>query len=114
MFNKLLIANRGEIACRIARSARQLGVSPIAVYSDADRNARHVDECERAVYIGEAAAVRSYLCIDKILDAAQTRRRRCDTSGLWFSCRECAIRRFMHGARICFYWAVECGDTRDG
>ena len=71
MFNKLLIANRGEIACRIARSARQLGVSPIAVYSDADRNARHVDECDRAVYIGEAAAVRSYLCADKILDAAQ-------------------------------------------
>ena len=72
MFNKLLIANRGEIACRIARSARQLGVSPIAVYSDADRNARHVDECDRAFYIGEAAAAQSYLCIDKILDAAQT------------------------------------------
>ena len=69
MFKKILIANRGEIACRVARTARQLGVKTVAVYSDADRSAPHVTACDEAVHIGPAAAAESYLRADKILDA---------------------------------------------
>ena len=70
MFNKILIANRGEIACRVIRTAHQLGIATVAVYSDADRNAMHVDMADEAIYIGPAPARESYLCIDKVIDAA--------------------------------------------
>ena len=69
MFDALLVANRGEIACRIIRSARLLGVRTIAVYSEADREAMHVDMASDAVLIGPAPAIDSYLNIDAILDA---------------------------------------------
>ncbi|HRH88988.1 MAG TPA: biotin carboxylase N-terminal domain-containing protein, partial [Rubrivivax sp.] len=59
MFDTLLIANRGEIACRIARTARRLGLRSVAVYSDADRDARHVAECDAALRIGPPEAARS-------------------------------------------------------
>jgi 3-methylcrotonyl-CoA carboxylase alpha subunit len=71
MFDTLLIANRGEIACRIARTARRLGLRSVAVYSDADRGARHVAECDAAVRIGPAEAARSYLDAATIVAAAQ-------------------------------------------
>jgi 3-methylcrotonyl-CoA carboxylase alpha subunit len=71
MFNKILIANRGEIAVRVARTARRLGVRTVAVYSDADAGAPHVRACDEAVHIGAAAAVQSYLSTDKILDAVK-------------------------------------------
>lgn len=71
MFKKILIANRGEIAVRVARTARQMGVSTVAVYSDADRNAPHMRACDEAVHIGPAAAVESYLRADKIIDACR-------------------------------------------
>ena len=71
MFDTLLIANRGEIACRIARTARRLGLRSVAVYSDADRGARHVAECDAAVRIGPAEAARSYLDAAAIVAAAQ-------------------------------------------
>ena len=70
MFNKILIANRGEIACRVMRTAHQLGIATVAVYSDADRDAMHVDMADEAVCIGAAPARESYLCIDKVIDAA--------------------------------------------
>ncbi len=70
MFSRLLIANRGEIACRVIRCCRKLGIHAIAVYSDADRNARHVREADSAVRIGPAAARESYLDADAILRAA--------------------------------------------
>ncbi|MEM8815159.1 MAG: biotin carboxylase N-terminal domain-containing protein [Pseudomonadota bacterium] len=70
MFRKLLIANRGEIAVRIARTAKRLGIKTIAVYSDADRNAPHTRIADESVYIGPAAASESYLRIDKLLEAA--------------------------------------------
>ena len=70
MFNSILIANRGEIACRIMRTARRLGVRCIAVYSDADRQARHVAEADEAYRIGQAPAIESYLRIDAIIAAA--------------------------------------------
>ncbi|MDO5651244.1 MAG: acetyl/propionyl/methylcrotonyl-CoA carboxylase subunit alpha [Moraxella sp.] len=70
MFTKLLIANRGEIACRIIRTARTLGVATVAVYSDADRHAQHVKLADEAVYIGDSPPAKSYLVIDKIIKAA--------------------------------------------
>ena len=71
MIRSLLIANRGEIACRIIRTARQLGVRTIAVYSDADRHALHVREADEAVHIGASPARESYLVGDKIIAAAR-------------------------------------------
>lgn len=71
MFNKILIANRGEIACRVAKTARRMGVATVAVYSEADANAMHVAQCDEAYLIGPAAASDSYLCPDKILEIAK-------------------------------------------
>src|SRR5258708_34819868 len=71
MIGSLLIANRGEIACRIARTARRLGVRTIAVYSDADARARHVREADEAVRIGPAASGESYLHVARLIEAAQ-------------------------------------------
>ncbi|MDY0073914.1 MAG: acetyl/propionyl/methylcrotonyl-CoA carboxylase subunit alpha [Thauera sp.] len=71
MFNKILIANRGEIACRVIKTARRMGIRTVAVYSEADANARHVRLADEAVLIGPAAARESYLVIDKIIAAAQ-------------------------------------------
>ncbi|MCJ8517691.1 propionyl-CoA carboxylase alpha chain [Pseudorhizobium tarimense] len=66
---KILIANRGEIACRVIRTARKMGIATVAVYSDADANAMHVREADEAVHIGPAPSSQSYIVIDKILDA---------------------------------------------
>ncbi|TSE20830.1 Acetyl-/propionyl-coenzyme A carboxylase alpha chain [Tepidimonas alkaliphilus] len=71
MFDKILIANRGEIACRVAATARRLGVRTVAVYSEADARARHVASCDEAVPIGGAAARDSYLRWERILEAAR-------------------------------------------
>ncbi|WP_440138118.1 acetyl-CoA carboxylase biotin carboxylase subunit [Stenotrophomonas maltophilia] len=71
MFSKVLIANRGEIACRVIATCRRLGIATVAVYSDADRNARHVRLADEAIRIGPAAARESYLRADAILDAAR-------------------------------------------
>jgi 3-methylcrotonyl-CoA carboxylase alpha subunit len=71
MFRKLLIANRGEIACRIIRTARRMGIATVAVYSDADVNALHVRMADEAVHIGSSPSVESYLRIDRIINAAR-------------------------------------------
>ena len=71
MFDKILIANRGEIACRVAATARRLGIRTVAVYSEADANARHVLACDEAVGIGGAAPRDSYLRADRILEVAR-------------------------------------------
>ena len=70
MFNKILIANRGEIACRVIRSAKKLGIATVAVYSDADTNSQHVKLADEAIYIGESPASQSYLQADRIIQAA--------------------------------------------
>ncbi|MFV0385514.1 biotin carboxylase N-terminal domain-containing protein [Paracoccus sp. (in: a-proteobacteria)] len=69
MFKKILIANRGEIACRVIKTARKMGIKTVAVYSDADRNALHVQMADEAVHIGPPPANQSYIVIDKIMEA---------------------------------------------
>src|SRR3984957_18348185 len=71
MFRKVLIANRGAIACRIIRTLRKMGVASVAVYSEADRHSLHVEQADESVYIGPAPASQSYLSIPKLLDAAR-------------------------------------------
>ena len=71
MFTKILIANRGEIACRVAATAKRLGVKTVAVYSDADAGAKHVAVCDEAVHIGGSAPKESYLRLDRIIEAAK-------------------------------------------
>jgi len=73
MFNKILIANRGEIACRIIQTAHRLGIRCVAVYSEADRHARHVAMADEAFLLGPAPSNESYLRIDKIIEAARVR-----------------------------------------
>ena len=70
MFSKILIANRGEIACRVAATAKRLGVSTVAVYSDADREAKHVAVCDEAINLGGSAPKDSYLKGDAIIAIA--------------------------------------------
>jgi propionyl-CoA carboxylase alpha chain len=71
MFDKILIANRGEIACRVIKTARRMGIATVAVYSEADRDARHVELADEAVLIGAAPSRESYLVMDKIIDACK-------------------------------------------
>ncbi len=69
MFKKILIANRGEIACRVIKTARNMGIQTVAIYSDADRNALHVKMADEAVHIGPPPANQSYIVIDKVMEA---------------------------------------------
>src|SRR6056297_2916383 len=69
MFKKILIANRGEIACRVIKSARKMGIATVAIYSDADRHALHVQMADEAVHIGPPPASESYIVIDKVMEA---------------------------------------------
>ena len=71
MFKKILIANRGEIACRVMKTAKRMGIQTVAVYSEADKDAMHVAMADEAVCIGPAAAAQSYLVIEKILAACK-------------------------------------------
>src|SRR5258708_16494180 len=74
MFKRILIANRGEIACRIIKTARRMGIETVAVYSEADRDALHVEMADEAVLIGPPAAADSYLVMDKIIEACRKTR----------------------------------------
>ena len=71
MFRKILIANRGEIACRVAGTAHRLGVRTVGVFSDADRYAKHTQTVQEAFHIGGSAPSESYLCTSKIIDIAK-------------------------------------------
>src|SRR5919107_4843766 len=71
MFHKILIANRGEIACRVIKTARRMGIRTVAVYSEADRDALHVEMADEAVFIGPAPAAQSYLVINAIVAACR-------------------------------------------
>src|SRR6266705_5346145 len=71
MFKRILIANRGEIACRVIKTARKMGIETVAVYSEADKDALHVTMADEAVAIGPPQAAESYLVIEKIVDACK-------------------------------------------
>src|SRR6185369_16064470 len=71
MFKKILIANRGEIACRVAATARRLGIATVAVYSEADAHAQHVAACDEAVFIGGSSPRESYLRHEPLIEAAR-------------------------------------------
>ena len=71
MFDTVLIANRGEIACRVIRTLKRIGIRSVAVYSEADRHARHVLDADAAVCVGPAAAKQSYLNAGAVLEAVQ-------------------------------------------
>src|SRR6202451_1062280 len=71
MFKRILIANRGEIACRVIKTARRMGIQTVAVYSEADKDALHVEMADEAVLIGPPPAAQSYLVIEKIVAACK-------------------------------------------
>ena len=81
---KVLVANRGEIAIRIMRSCREMGIDTVAVFSDADRTSLHVRYADEAYNIGPAPSWESYLNMGKNYRNCQKIRRRCDSPGLWF------------------------------
>src|SRR5262245_26733117 len=102
MFGKLLIANRGEIACRVARTARRLGVRTVAVYSDADANAAHAAACDEAVHIGGPAPLESYLNAARILGAARATGARAIHPGYGFLSENAEFARACAQAGIVF------------
>ncbi len=102
MFDKILIANRGEIACRVIKTARKLGIATVAVYSDADANALHVEMADEAVHIGPPAATESYLVIDKILDAIKSTGAQAVHPGYGFLSENAAFAKALADAGIAF------------
>src|SRR5215468_6183783 len=102
MFKKILIANRGEIACRIIKTARRLGIETVAVYSEADRDALHVEMADEAVLIGPPAATESYLLIDRILEACRKTGAEAVHPGYGFLSEREAFPRALNKAGIVF------------
>ncbi|HET7411225.1 MAG TPA: acetyl/propionyl/methylcrotonyl-CoA carboxylase subunit alpha [Pararhizobium sp.] len=102
MFKRILIANRGEIACRVIKTARRMGIETVAVYSEADRDALHVEMADEAVLIGPPAAAESYLLIDKIVEACRKTGAEAVHPGYGFLSEREAFPRALEKARIVF------------
>ncbi len=102
MFEKILIANRGEIACRVIRTARRLGIKTVAVYSDADKNALHVEMADEAVHIGPPPSAQSYLLIDRIIDACKKTGAQAVHPGYGFLSEKPAFQEALAAAGIAF------------
>src|ERR1700740_3073896 len=102
MFRKLLIANRGEIACRVAATARRLGIASVAVYSDADAGAAHVAACDEAIRIGGSPSADSYLRIDRIVAAARASGAEAIHPGYGFLSEGAAVATAGAGAGLVF------------
>jgi propionyl-CoA carboxylase alpha chain len=102
MFKRILIANRGEIACRIIKTARRLGIETVAVYSEADKDALHVEMADAAVHIGPPPAAESYLVIEKILEAAKSSGAEAVHPGYGFLSEREAFAQALEAAGIAF------------
>src|SRR5215471_9634641 len=102
MFKRILIANRGEIACRIIKTARKLKIETVAVYSDADKDALHVEMADEAVHIGPPAPGESYLAIDKIVAACVKTGAEAVHPGYGFLSERAAFARALEAAGIVF------------
>src|SRR5713101_1782090 len=102
MFKGILIANRGEIACRIIKTAKRLGIETVAVYSDADQDALHVEMADEAVRIGPPPAAESYLVIEKIIEAAKATRTEAVHPGYGFLAEREVFARALETAGIVF------------
>ncbi len=102
MFKKILIANRGEIACRVIKTCRKMGIKTVAVYSDADRNALHVEMADEAVHIGESPSAKSYLLIDRIVEACKLTGAEAVHPGYGFLSENKAFQTALAKARITF------------
>ena len=102
MFRKILIANRGEIACRIIKTARRLGIATVAVYSDADADALHVEMADEAEHIGPPPAAQSYLLIEKIIDACKRTGAEAVHPGYGFLSERAAFATALADANIVF------------
>ena len=102
MFKKILIANRGEIACRVIKTARKMGIKTVAVYSDADRNALHVEMADEAVHIGESPSAKSYLLIDRIVKACKDTGAEAVHPGYGFLSENKAFQTALAKAKIVF------------
>ena len=102
MFTKILIANRGEIACRVAATARRMGIRTVAVYSEADAGSKHVAVCDEAVLIGPAAAKESYLVGQKIIEVAKATGAQAIHPGYGFLSENAEFAEAVHAAGLVF------------
>ena len=114
MFKKVLIANRGEIAVRIMATCREMGIRTVAVYSEADREARHVREADEAYLIGPAPATQSYLSIKSILAVAQKSSAEAIHPGYGFLSENADFANVCEEAGIIFIRATICCHAPDG
>ena len=102
MFNKILIANRGEIACRVIKTAKKMGIKTVAVFSDADRNALHVQMADEGVHIGASPVNQSYINIEKIVSAAKSSGAEAVHPGYGFLSENSQFAQALHKAKIVF------------
>ncbi|WP_406853887.1 acetyl/propionyl/methylcrotonyl-CoA carboxylase subunit alpha [Alsobacter sp. KACC 23698] len=102
MFEKILIANRGEIACRVIKTARRMGIKTVAVFSDADRDALHVEMADEAVHIGPPPAAQSYLLIDRIVEACRATGAQAVHPGYGFLSERAAFPQALEAAGVVF------------
>ena len=113
-FSKVLVANRGEIAIRVFRTLRELGIGTVAVYSEADRGSLHVEYADEAFLIGPPPAAESYLRTDRILETAQRARRGSDPPRLRLPRRERGVRARVRGSGHRLGRAAAGGDRGHG
>src|SRR5471030_3236929 len=102
MFSKIMIANRGEIACRIIKTARRMGIATVAIYSEVDKDALHVEMADDAVLIGPPPAAESYLVIEKIIAACRQSKAEAVHPGYGFLSERAAFVQALDKAGIVF------------